>query len=94
MSGDADGEIIRIRPDSGTYTEGGSVNTSADVKNKGDSRHTFFVGYSVHGPDGGTYDNGGSTGQRVTVDTGESRRVYLSWTVEGRRRVLPPSNYD
>ena len=91
MGGEVDAEIFSIRPESGTYSEGDSVWTSADVQNTDDISHTFFVGYSVHGPDGGIYDNNDSTGQTVSLDPGEWQAVDLEWIVESD---APDGEYD
>lgn len=85
VDGDAatiDARVQWIDPVDGTYGPDEEVTTTAGVENTGNVEHTFFVGYTVHGPAGGSYDNDGGTGRTVTLDPGESTWVDLDWTVE------------
>lgn len=87
----AEAEVIALYPDSGTYTTGGVVTTDVTFENTGSTDHTYFVGYTVHGPDGGVYDNDGTTGTAVTLSAGEQRTVRVGWEVES---AAPTGSYD
>ncbi|RQG96385.1 hypothetical protein EA473_04475 [Natrarchaeobius chitinivorans] len=86
-----DGQVNWISPRTGTYTHGDSVETTANVENTGSSSHTYFLGYSVHGPDGEIYDNDDGTGRPVSLSEGESRTVDLEWKAESD---APDGEYD
>lgn len=73
--------INSIAVDNGTYSTDGHVETGVRVENTGTDSHTFYVGYTIHGPDGGTYENDGSTGQAVSLAAGETRDVVVEWDV-------------
>ena len=77
--------------DRGTYQRGDTVRGQTRVINTGDSRHTFYVGYSFRGPGGDMYSNDGTTHEEVTLDPGEVRTVGLSWTVPNG---APSGEYD
>jgi len=83
-SGEAmiDAAIGWVDVDGGTYSAGETVETTVSIENTGTTTHTFFVGYTVHGPAGSSYDNDGETGHTVTLDPGESIRADLGWAVE------------
>ncbi|KAB1197158.1 MULTISPECIES: hypothetical protein [Haloferax] len=86
-----DASILNFNQDSGQYAPGETVTAGVEVRNTGDSTHTFFVGYSVKGPNGEWYDNDGGTGQTVTLDPGERTWITVSWTVEAG---APAGYYD
>ncbi len=75
----------------GSFKPGDSVNAYVQVRNTGNTEHTFFVGYSAIGPDGKEYDNNDETGTRVTLAPGEVRTVELAWRVESE---APAGEYD
>ncbi|WP_267639446.1 hypothetical protein [Haloarchaeobius amylolyticus] len=83
--------IRSISVDNGTYSAGERVDTDVSVENTGSDSHTFYVGYTVHGPDGDSYDNNDTTGQAVTLDAGEVREVQVEWDVESD---APDGSYD
>jgi uncharacterized membrane protein len=86
-----DAALQSVSVSSGSYRVGESVTTTVTVENTGNTAHTFFLGYTVTGPNGGTYDNDEETGQRVTLDPGESRTITLDWTVTDS---APTGSYD
>ncbi|WP_130498679.1 hypothetical protein [Natrinema hispanicum] len=86
-----DAQISDFNVESGEYREGESVDAMATVENTGNTKHTFFVGYSAIGPNGEYYDNSERTGRTVTLDSGEQKSVSLEWTVEDG---APAGDYD
>ncbi|MDF9747778.1 carboxypeptidase regulatory-like domain-containing protein [Natrinema salsiterrestre] len=86
-----DAAIANVNPELGTYAEGDVVTTTVDVENTGTADHTFYVGYTVHGPDGREYDNDGSTGGGAALDAGTSVSIPLEWEVEPD---APEGTYD
>lgn len=94
VDGDAatvDARVQWIDVADGTYETAEAVTTTVGVENTGNVEHTFFVGYTVHGPAGGSYDNDGGTGRSITLGPGESRWVDLDWIVESD---APDGSYD
>ncbi|MFC4449091.1 PKD domain-containing protein [Halorussus aquaticus] len=77
-----DARILNFNQQTGSFEPGDTVRAEVEVRNTGDSRHTFFVGYGVRGPDGNWYNNDDRTGTTVTLDPNEREWVTLSWTVE------------
>jgi hypothetical protein len=83
--------VTSFSVDRGEFTQGKSVAATATVENTGNTKHTFFVGYSVIGTNGKSYDNNDETGQTVTLGPDESRTISLSWTVQSN---TPTGTYD
>ncbi|MDB9281437.1 NEW3 domain-containing protein [Halorubrum ezzemoulense] len=75
--------------DEATYSD--RVETSVEVENTGNTRHEFYVGYSVRGPDGEWRDNDGSTHESVTLSPGEQRQVNVEWEITDE---APAGDYD
>lgn len=90
-NGNIDAQILNYYQDSGEFVSGDRVSAQVQVRNTGDSRHTFFVGYSVQGPNGNWYDNNRQTGETVTLNPNEREWIQLSWTVENS---APTGDYD
>lgn len=86
----ADAVITDVAPEGGGYHVGEDVPSDVEVENRGDERHTFFVGYGVVGPNGDVYDNDGETGTQVSLSPGEQDTVTVSWTVE---EAAPTGSY-
>lgn len=86
-----DATFVAFYPDRGVYETRDQARSQVTVRNTGNTRHTFFVGYSAIGPNGKEYHNGGTTGTKLTLDPGETETVILSWRVEGD---APAGTYD
>ena len=87
----SDARILNFNQESGDFEAGDRVTAEVEVRNTGESEHTFFVGYSVEGQDGNWYDNNEQTGKTVTLEPNEREWISLSWTVEDD---APTGDYD
>jgi surface glycoprotein (TIGR04207 family) len=86
-----DAEITEFNSPSGNYFRGDDVNLGITIKNTGETRHEFFVGYSVVDEKGNEYNNSDSTGKEIELAPGESESASLSWVVP---KTAPTESYD
>jgi uncharacterized membrane protein len=75
----------------GEMTSSDHVETTVEVENTGNTRHEFYVGYSVRGPDDEWRDNDRSTHESVTLSPGEQRQVDVEWEITDE---APAGDYD
>jgi subtilisin family serine protease len=75
-------ELRSVEFGSEAYEHGESVDATVEVRNTGETEHTFFVGHSVQGRDKKWRDNDNTTGRSVTLEPGETREITVPWRVE------------
>jgi len=73
--------ITDFNPQSGEYAPGDVIDSTVTIKNHGNVRHEFFVGYSLIGPDDTEFNNDGTTDVDITLNPGEKKTVEVSLQV-------------
>jgi hypothetical protein len=84
--GDKAASITSFKPASGTYTPGDEAISSLKLRNAGDGKHTFWVGYSVQDEGGNWHD---APAHPTRLESGESTVVTRSWEIP--KSPPPPS---
>ncbi|WP_254278917.1 NEW3 domain-containing protein [Haloarcula marina] len=77
----ASAELTRATVTDGPVSRTETTTSTVTVVNTGSTRQQFFVGYRLTGPDGETVARDGESGQTITLDSGERRRVSLEQTI-------------
>lgn len=91
VTGSAAATIVDTELPTGAYQGGETVATELVVRNDGPIENSFYVGYTVVGPDGQEYDAVASTDRTVTLASGASQSLTVSWDVP---EDAPPGQYD
>ena len=90
-SSDVNASILKFIPERGKVKRGAIQCAQVRVKNTGNTKERFFIGYSMHGPNGERLFNPGPTKPGVTLTPGQSETVTVNVTID---RDASTGEYD